>query len=104
MRTNGFLSYVTQNGGDVLNSLGVPDENGAVEWSEPVACSIQPNSQNVGVYENGKFDNISYTILVESIPLDAKRVRLEREGVSLGEHIILGKPIKTTMHRIKLYV
>ena len=104
MRTNGFISYIIQSDEGGVDEHGVPVESGEDVWSDPVPCSIQPTTNGKGVYENGEFSAISYTILCERFPLDATRVKLQLNGIDIGERQVLGKPIKTTMDRIKIYV
>ena len=106
MRTNGTLQYSKSVGGGF-------DEGGAPipmedSWSDPVPCSIRSVMNNSkGRYEDGKFNQTSYDVLVEtgSIPLTVTRIRLVRDdGTQLGEFSVQGTPQPMTMCRIKLSV
>lgn len=105
MRTNGVLQYqVVTKGG--YNADGEPVA-GSTSWSDPVPCSIRTvTNSSKGRYEDGKFNQYSYEVLVESanFPLGINRVRLTRGDTELGEYPIQGKPIPTTMDRVKIVV
>lgn len=105
MRTNGILRYsiFVEDG---FNEDGEP-LRGIQSWSEAVPCSIKTVTNNSkGRYEDGKFNQASYEVLVENDPelLSITRVKLERGGFDLGEFAVQGKPIPTTMERIKIVV
>ena len=105
MRTNGFLQYLSHTGGG-FNEDGEPILGSAV-WSAPVPCLIKTVTNNSkGRYEDGKFDQSSYELLIENglVPIDIKRIRLERQGIGLGEYTVQGKPIPTTMERLKIII
>ncbi len=105
MRTNGFLQYLTHSEGG-FNEYGEPID-GIDSWSTPISCFIKTVTNNSkGRYEDGKFNQASYEILVESeqIPIDINRVRLVRSKVELGEYAVQGKPIPTVMERVKIIV
>jgi len=105
MRTNGFLQYLTHTDGG-FNEDGEPIM-GTDIWSTPVSCSIKTVTNNSnGRYEDGKFDQASYEVLVENgqVPIDTKRVKLSRHDVELGEYAVQGKPIPTSMDRVKIIV
>lgn len=105
MRTNGTLQYGTFTGGG-FNDDGEPI-TGTTSWSEAIPCSISAVTNNSkGRYEDGKFNQASYTVLVEKtdFPLDIKRVRLQRYGIDLGEFAVQGLPIPTSIDRIKIVV
>ena len=106
MRTNGTLQYcIISEGG--FNEDGEPIAAGSPTWSEAIPCSIKEVTNNSkGRYEDGKFNQASYTILVEpaNIPLDVTRVRLQRKGIELGEYAVQGLPTPTTMGRVKIIV
>ena len=105
MRTNGILQYLTHTDGG-FNDDGEPIM-GTDSWSTPVSCSIKTvTSDSKGRYEDGKFNQASYEVLVENgqVPFDTNRVRLMRNDVELGEYVVQGKPISTTMDRVKIIV
>lgn len=105
MRTNGVLQYDMSIGGG-YDEGGNPiplDES----WSEDVPCLIRNVTNNSrGRYEDGKFNQTSYDVLVESgqMPLTSTRVRLVRNSVPIGEFPIQGIPELTSMDRIKFSV
>lgn len=104
MRTNGTLSYCEPD--ITLNDDGEPVIN-SLSWSNDIPCLIRVVTNNSkGRYEDGKFNQASYEVLVESsdMPLDIKRVQLTHYGKSLGEFAIQGNPVPTSMHRIKITV
>lgn len=105
MRTNGTIKY------HILIGNGFNDDGeplaAETSWSDHIPCSIRTVTNNSkGRYEDGKFNQASYEILVETagFPLDIKRVRLQRDGVELGEFAVQGLPIPTTMNRTKIIV
>lgn len=106
MRTNGTLQYcIISKGG--FNDDGEPIAVGSVTWSEEIPCSINAITNNSkGRYEDGKFNQASYSVLVESanISLDVTRLKLTRSGVFLGEYAVQGLPIPTSMNRVKIIV
>ena len=105
MRTNGFLQYFTHTDGG-FNEDGEPID-GTGCWSTPISCFIKTVTNNSkGRYEDGKFNQASYEILVESehVPIGINRVRLVRSDVELGEYAVQGKPIPTVMERVKIIV
>lgn len=105
MRTNGFLQYLTHTEGG-FNEDGEPID-GTDNWSTPISCFIKTVTNNSkGRYEDGKFNQASYEILVENehVPIDINRVRLVRHEVELGEYAVQGKPIPTVMERVKIIV
>lgn len=106
MRTNGNLRYCKFTGAG-FNEDGEPLSTSSKTWSEPIPCSIKTETNNSkGRYEDGKFNQATYTVLVEdnSLPLDTKRVKLERDGRDLGEFAVQGIPTPTIMGRIKIIV
>lgn len=105
MRTNGYLQYLTHTEGG-FNEDGEPIMDTDI-WSSPVSCSIKTVTNNSkGRYEDGKFNQASYEVLVESgkVPIDINRVKLARHDVELGEYAVQGKPVPTTMDRVIIIV
>lgn len=106
MRTNGFLRYeIIKNDAD-FNQYGEPNTEAAVEWSEPLPCSIKTNSDSrKGKYEDGEFRVASFTVLIEEQDkFTANRVRLERSSRELGEYRIQAIEELETVGRIKITV
>ena len=80
---------------------------GSDVWSGSIPCSINTvTNDSKGQYEDGKFNQASYSVLVgrNKIPLDTNRVKLVRNDVELGEFAVQGKPVPTTMDRVKIVV
>lgn len=105
MRTNGTLQFNTFVGGG-FNEDGEPIA-GVDGWSEAIPCSIKTvNNNSKGRYEDGKFNQASYEVLVEpnSRLLDITRVKLIRGETELGEYPVQGRPTPTVMDRIKIIV
>lgn len=105
MRTNGTLQYCITNT-VVFDENGIP-VNAICQWSNDVRCSIQTvTNKSDGRYEDGRFNQYSYSIFVEDgqVPMDINRVRIVRDGVELGEFAVQGMPVPTTMGRIKITV
>lgn len=102
MRTNGILRY------QIISETGFNDDGEPIasdSWSEAIPCSIKTVTNNSkGRYEDGKFNQASYEVLIETIPLDVRRVKLERDGITLGEYPVQGLPTPTTMGRVKIIV
>ena len=107
MRTNGTLKYsIIVPNSEIFNQDGEPIAVG-ISWSEDIPCSIRTVTNNSkGRYEDGKFNQYSYEILVETanLPIDVRRVKLFRCGIDLGEFAVQGLPVPTTMNRIKIVV
>ena len=106
MRTNGILQYCSISEGG-FNENGEPIAVGKQIWSEAIPCLIKTITNNSkGRYEDGKFNQASYEILIETanFPLSVKRVRVHRQWLFLGEFAVQGLPIPTTMDRVKIVV
>ena len=104
MRTNGTLQYCVPSEGG-FNEDGEPIAAGSASYSEDIPCLIRVVTNNSkGRYEDGKFNQASYEVLVESanLPLNVARVRLYRAGIMLGEFAIQGVPTPTSMGRVKI--
>lgn len=102
MRTNGTLQYCLPSVGG-FNEDGEPIAAGTPSYSEDIPCSIRTVTNNSkGRYEDGKFNQASYEVLVETAncPLDINRVRLYRSGICLGEFAVQGVPTPTSMDRV----
>lgn len=79
MRVNGTLSYLIEQKSS-FDEDGVPTP-AEPTWSAPIECWIQTNTHNErGTYQDGKFTQASYLVLLERQHLDRmpSRVRLKR--------------------------
>lgn len=105
MRYNGSIQYeITTPGGVDNNGEPIPAQTG---WSDPIKCSVHANSDTrKGIYEDGKFRQASYVVLIESqvIPGDIQRISITRHSENLGEHDILNIEPLTTVGRIQIMV
>lgn len=105
MRKNGTIQYETTTPGG-LNDWGEPIA-ATTAWSAPIGCSIHANTDNrKGRYEDGKFRQASYVVLIENNPLpeNIKRITIKRRAEDLGEHDILCIEPLSTVGRIQILV
>lgn len=105
MRTNGYLQYQIHVAGG-FDEDGEPIQSTS-SWSEAVPCSIKTvTNSSKGRYEDGKFNQYSYEVLVEAyrFPTDINRVKLVRNDTELGEFAVQGKPTPTIMDRVIISV
>ena len=105
MRTNGYFQY-SIHASNGFNEDGEPIAT-SPSWSENIPCSIKTIMNNSkGRYEDGKFNQTSYEVLVETanLPIEVTRIKLFRNGFELGEYAVQGLPTPTTMDRIKIVV
>ncbi len=81
---NGHIQIKTQQGGGIVGGIPQPVTQ---TWSEPIACNIRKNkSDHRGTYADGKFHQMTATILVEGNDFDAKRIKVvDNRGKELGE-------------------
>lgn len=89
-----------------FNEDGEPDAV-VQSWSDSFPCHIKTvTNSSKGRYEDGKFNQASYEVLVESyhFPLGIKRVKLVRNDVELGVFAVQGLPTPTTMDRVIIIV
>lgn len=106
MRINGSFSYeVTSPGG--VNRHGEPIA-ATTAWSDPINCSIKANyDTRKGKYEDGKFRQASFVVLIESREIDMasiKRLRIMRGRENLGEYDVLSIEPLTSVGRIQITV
>jgi hypothetical protein len=85
---NGTIQIQTVTGGGYdANGDPVP---ATVEWSDPIPCHIDTvTHRNDGRYENGKFTESSYRVLIEMYGMgdnfDPKRVKLTLHARDIGD-------------------
>lgn len=87
------------------------DENGdpisATDgWSDPIDCRIVTLSKSdTGKYEDGKFVQSSYMVFIDGTDeIEADRVRLNRQGVYLGEFNVQSNEYLRLVKRVKIRV
>lgn len=105
MRTNGYLQYLIHTAGG-FDDDGDPIK-GSDSWSDHVPCFIKTvTNTSQGLYEDGKFNQYTYQVLVEAyrFPTGINRVKLVRNDMELGEFAVHGKPTPTTMDRVIISV
>lgn len=105
MRTNGYLQYLIHTAGG-FDEDGEPIK-GSDSWSDHVPCSIKTvTNTSQGRYEDGKFNQYSYQVLVEEyrFPIGINRVKLVRDDTELGEFAVQGMPTPTVMDRVIISV
>jgi len=104
MRTNGTLKYLVSQP-FAFDDDGMPT-SGEATWSNSVECFIRTNTHNTrGTYQDGKFTQASYEVLIERQPLLVRpsRVRLVRYGYELGEFDVQDIQL-VQLDRIKILV
>lgn len=104
MRVNGTLSYLIEQTAS-FDEDGVPTPNVST-WSQPVECWIQTNTHNErGTYQDGKFTQASYLVLLERqrLATEPSRVRLVRGTKELGEYDVQDCQ-RVHLDRIKIIV
>lgn len=104
MRTNGTLQYLTTIPAS-KNEYGEPIPAQS-SFSEPIRCSVKTNSDNrKGMYEDGVFRQASFTVLLESRPLEEfNRIKLTRDGEYLGEYQVMSREQLKSVGRISILV
>lgn len=81
----------------------VPVQGG---WSDPIDCRIVTLSKSdTGKYEDGKFIQSSYMIYIDGTEeIEADRVKLNRQGVYLGEFNVQSNEYLRLVKRVKIRV
>ena len=90
MRVNGTLEYLIKQTSS-FDEDGVPTPL-ASTWSKPIECWIQTNTHNErGTYQDGKFTQASYLVLIERQHLDTmpSRIRLKRRVENIIADVVL---------------
>ena len=105
MRYNGSIQIEhTSPGGENEHGEPIPAQT---EWSAPIKCSVKAiTDTRKSKYEDGKFRQASYVVLIESqsLPANTNRVRISRLSEDLGEHDILNIEPLMTVGRIQILV
>lgn len=84
MQYNGTIQYKILSGGGLdENSEPIKSES---TWSDPIRCLYKAVKHNHSIYQQGKFTNSSYEILIESQEFVADMVNLTNDkNKMLGE-------------------
>lgn len=105
MRYNGSIQIEhTSPGGENEHGEPIPAQT---EWSAPIKCSVKANTDTrKGRYEDGKFRQASYVVLIECqhLPVNTNRVHITRLSEDLGEHDILNIEPLVSVGRIQILV
>lgn len=100
--TNGFIQAQIVSGGG-LNEEGIPIPI-SESWGEQILARIQTNTySNKGKYQDGKFIMSSYIILIQK-PFSSNRVKINLNGVSLGEFDVQNTEVLKLVGRVKIVV
>ena len=78
----------------------------AGKWSDYIDCFIQTNTHsNKGTYQDGRFTIAAYTVLIETQPFDADRIKLVTDkGKHLGEFQVQDIQFMDIVGRVKITV
>lgn len=88
-----------------VDDNGIPIISANPEWSTPIPCAIKTNTRNnKGVYRDGKFEIATYEILIEAAEIEAKRVKLDMNGKSIGEFVVQDIQELLSVGRVKILV
>nr|DAV93142.1 MAG TPA: hypothetical protein [Caudoviricetes sp.] len=84
MQYNGVIQYKILSGGG-LDENSEPIQSD-VSWSKPINCSYKAVKHNHSIYQQGKFTDSSYEILIEIQEFEADTVKLTNDrNKMLGE-------------------
>ena len=108
--TNGKLCNTTEQYSYKVLSGGGLDGNGepiisTVSWSEPIRCLYKTVKHSNTIYQQGKFTDKSYEILIESRDFQADTVKLTNDRTQfLGEFEVQDIEFVNRSGRVKITV
>lgn len=103
MQYNGTIQYKVLAGGG-LDDNGEPIIS-TVSWSEPIRCLYNTVKHSNTIYQQGKFTEASYEILIESMDFHADAVKLTDDRLlSLGEFEVQNIEFVNRSGRVKITV
>jgi len=74
-------------------------------WSQPIACRIiQNRKNNIGKQNGNTFVIASYEVLIDPKPFEAERVKLNCNGLDLGEFSVLWNEYLDVVCALKIVV
>lgn len=84
MQYNGTIQYRILSGGGLdENSEPIKSDS---SWSDPIRCLYRSVKHTHGIYQQGKFTDSSYEILIESQEIEVDMVKLTNDrNKMLGE-------------------
>ena len=103
MQYNGTIQYMVLSGGG-LDGNGEPIIS-TVSWSEPIRCLYKTVKHSNTIYQQGKFTDKSYEILIESRDFQADTVKLTNDRTQfLGEFEVQDIEFVNRSGRVKITV
>lgn len=103
MQYNGTIQYKILSGGG-LDENSEPIESGS-SWSDPICCLYKAVKHTHGIYQQGKFTDSSYEILIESKEFEADTVKLTSDrDKMLGEFEVQNIEFVERSGRVKITV
>ena len=103
MQYNGTIQYKILSGGGLdENSEPIKSDD---SWSDPISCLYRAVKHTHSIYQQGKFTDSSYEILIENQEIDANMVKLTNDrNKMLGEFEVLNIVFVERSGRVKITV
>lgn len=103
MQYNGTIQYKILSGGGLdENSEPIKSDS---SWSDPIRCLYKTVKHIHGIYQQGKFTDSSYEILIESQEIEADTVKLTNDkNKMLGEFEVQNIAFVERSGRVKITV
>ena len=103
MQYNGTIQYRILSGGGLdENSEPIKSDS---SWSDPIRCLYRSVKHTHGIYQQGKFTDSSYEILIESKEIEVDMVKLTNDrNKMLGEFEVQDIVFLERSGRVKITV
>nr|DAP01651.1 MAG TPA: hypothetical protein [Bacteriophage sp.] len=103
MQYNGTIQYRILSGGGLdENSEPIKSDS---SWSDPICCLYRSVKHTHGIYQQGKFTDSSYEILIESQEIEVDMVKLTNDrNKMLGEFEVQDIVFLERSGRVKITV
>ncbi len=103
MQYNGTIQYRILSGGGLdENSEPIKSDS---SWSDPIRCLYRSVKHTHGIYQQGKFTDSSYEILIESQEIEVDMVKLTNDrNKMLGEFEVQDIVFLERSGRVKITV
>lgn len=103
MQYNGTIQYRILSGGGLdENSEPIKSDS---SWSDPIRCLYRSVKHTHGIYQQGKFTDSSYEILIESQEIEVDMVKLTNDrNKILGEFEVQDIVFLERSGRVKITV
>lgn len=103
MQYNGIIQYRILSGGGLdENSEPIKSDS---SWSDPIRCLYRSVKHTHGIYQQGKFTDSSYEILIESQEIEVDMVKLTNDrNKMLGEFEVQDIVFLERSGRVKITV